>query len=170
VGRIGATWYPGSTVLLGIGQGYLTATPLQDAVWTAGVSTGTLVRPRLGLAFGSAAGAFTELDPPHPQRLSFAPKLAPVRAGMRAAVTSGTARPLAGLQVPAGGKTGTAEDPSAPVSGTDSWLSAVAPVNAPVVEATAFLHGGSGGETATEPVRAALAYFFAHQKAIAAGP
>jgi hypothetical protein len=36
----------------------------------------------------------------------------------------------------------------------------------PVVEATAFLHGGFGGETASPPVRAVLAYFLAHEKAI----
>jgi len=68
--------------------------------------------------------------------------------------------------VAAGGKTGTAEDATAPVSREDSWLSAVAPMNAPVVEATAFLHGGAGSEPSSEPVRAALAYFFAHQRAI----
>jgi hypothetical protein len=42
----------------------------------------------------------------------------------------------------------------------------VAPIGRPAVEATAFLHGGSGGETASPPVRAVLAYFLAHQKAI----
>ena len=48
----GGTWYGGSTVILGIGQGYLTVTPLQNALWTAGVATGQLVTPRLGMATG----------------------------------------------------------------------------------------------------------------------
>jgi cell division protein FtsI/penicillin-binding protein 2 len=85
---------------------------------------------------------------------------------MRAAATSGTAQLLGTLPVAAGGKTGTAEDATAPGDGTDSWLSAVAPIGRPAVEATAFLHGGSGGETASPPVRAVLAYFLAHEKAI----
>jgi cell division protein FtsI/penicillin-binding protein 2/cell division protein FtsW (lipid II flippase) len=168
VHRIGATWYPGSTVLMGIGQGYLTVTPLQDALWTAAVSTGSLVTPHLGLAVGSRSGQFTPLRWPAPRRLPFAGKLGPVRAGMRAAVTSGTASMLASLPAPAGGKTGTAEDPTAPGAGTDSWLSAVAPLRAPTVETTVFLHGGSGHEDSTPPVQATLAYFLAHQKAIMA--
>ena len=49
----GGTWYGGSTVILGIGQGYLQVTPLQNARWTAAVATGTLVTPRLGLAVGT---------------------------------------------------------------------------------------------------------------------
>src|SRR3954454_21228323 len=35
----GGAWYGGSTVILGIGQGELQVTPLQNALWTAGVST-----------------------------------------------------------------------------------------------------------------------------------
>ncbi|HEY2297438.1 MAG TPA: FtsW/RodA/SpoVE family cell cycle protein [Jatrophihabitans sp.] len=170
VSQVGADWYPGSTVLLGIGQGYITTTPLQDAVWTAGVSTGAVVTPHLGLGYESGRGTFTRLPFPAPRRLPFASKLGPVRAGMRAAVTGGTAGPLSTLPVAAGGKTGTAEDSTAPGAGNDSWLSAVAPMHRPVIEATAFLHGGGAGEISTEPVRAALAYFLAHQKAILAGP
>jgi cell division protein FtsI/penicillin-binding protein 2 len=169
VHQVGGTWYPGSTVLLGIGQGYLTVTPLQDALWTAAVSTGTLVTPHLGLAVGSRSGRFAALHWPAPRRLPFAGKLGPVRAGMRAAVTSGTASLLASLPAPAGGKTGTAEDPTAPGAGTDSWLSAVVPLHAPAIETTVFLHGGSGHEDSTPPVQATLAYFLAHEKAVLAG-
>lgn len=166
VGRIGATWYPGSTVLLGIGQGYLTVTPLQDARWTAAVATGSLVTPHFGLAFGSTDTTLTPMRWPAPERLAFAGKLGPVRAGMRQAAIDGTALVLGTLPVPAGGKTGTAEDATAPGSKTDSWMSAVAPITAPRIEATAFLHGGTGSEPSSEPVRAALAYFLAHEQAI----
>jgi hypothetical protein len=38
----------------------------------------------------------------------------------------------------------------------------------PRFEATAVRHGGQGSETASEPVRAAMAYFFAHERAIMA--
>ncbi|MCW2524775.1 MAG: Penicillin-binding protein transpeptidase, partial [Frankiales bacterium] len=166
VGQIGATWYPGSTVLMGIGQGYITATPLQDARWTSAVATGGLVTPHLGAVIESGGGRSTPVAWPQPQRLPFAAQLGPVRDGMRQAVTSGTALALGSLPVAAGAKTGTAEDPGAPVTGDDAWMSAVAPIQRPVLEATAFLHGGGGSEPATEPVRAAMAYFFAHQQAI----
>jgi cell division protein FtsI/penicillin-binding protein 2 len=168
VTKIGATWYPGSTVLLGIGQGYLAVTPLQDALWTTAVATGAMVTPHLGLAFGSGIGRFTNLSWPAPRRLPFAAQLGPVRAGMAQAVTSGTAAVLQKLPVPAGGKTGTAEDPTAPGAGTDSWLSAVAPLDAPTIEVTAFVHGGDGHATSSEVVRSAMAYFFDREKAILA--
>ena len=175
---IGATWYPGSTALLGIGQGYLDVTPLQDAIWTSAVATGSVVTPRLGLAFGPAAhsgsATFTDLSTAAPRRLPFAAELGPVRAGMRAAVTGGTAGPLSSLPAPAGGKTGTAEDPGAP-SGNDSWLSAVAPFDpgtgaTPTIEVTAYIHGGDGHASATDVVRAAMSYYFSHEKAIVATP
>ena len=52
----GGAWYGGSTVILGIGQGELQVTPLQNARWTAAVSTGNLVTPRLGLAIAAQHG------------------------------------------------------------------------------------------------------------------
>jgi cell division protein FtsI/penicillin-binding protein 2 len=127
------------------------------------------VQPHLALAFGAATGGhYSALSWPKPRPLSFAAQLGPVRAGMRAAVTSGTATALASLPVPVGAKTGTAEDATAPNGATDSWLSAVAPLDRPVVTATAFVHGGAGHGLATAPIRSALEYFLAHEKAILA--
>jgi cell division protein FtsI/penicillin-binding protein 2/cell division protein FtsW (lipid II flippase) len=171
VGKIGATWYPGSSALLGIGQGFISVTPMQDAVWTAGVATGRVITPHLGMGFTTGTSPLTMLSMPAPRTLPFASKLGPVRDGMRQVVTNGTALMLQNLPVPAGGKTGTAEDPSAPGAATDSWLSAVAPFDParglqPVVAATAFVHGGDGHATSTDIVDAALRYFFAHEKAI----
>src|SRR5215471_10693883 len=154
---LGDQWYPGSTGLLGIGQGYLTTTPLQDARWTAGVATGALVTPHLGLSFGRSRAPLTW---PAPRQLGI--DLGPVRAGLRAAVTSGTGTVLASLPVPAGGKTGTAEDPSAGGEGLDSWMSAVAPIGAPRVEATAFIRGRGNGHPSSEVVREGLGYWLAH--------
>jgi cell division protein FtsI/penicillin-binding protein 2/cell division protein FtsW (lipid II flippase) len=175
VASIGATWYPGSTVLLGIGQGYLAVTPLQDAIWTSGVATGSVITPHLGLAFSSSAGRYTMLSWPAPRHLPFAGQLGPVLAGMRSVVTDGTALLLQALPVPAGGKTGTAEDPSAPGEGLDSWLSAVAPFDPatgqhPVVEGTAFIRGQGNGHPSSEVVLSAMTYFFQHEKAILATP
>ena len=106
----GGTWYGGSTVILGIGQGYLQTTPLQNARWTAGVATGQLVTPRLGLATGTDESAYTALPVPAPTPVPFADALGPVRDGMRAVVTGGTGAGLSGLPAPVGAKTGTAQD------------------------------------------------------------
>lgn len=173
VGKIGATWYPGSTVLLGIGQGYLTTTPLQDARWTSAVATGRLVTPHLGLAYGDTRAGYQSLTPFSVTKVPFSSRLGPVRRGLRQVVTNGTALMLQQLPVPAGGKTGTAEDPTAPGTGDDSWLSALAPFDPgtgehPVVEATAMVHGGNGHETSTEIVTEVLQYFFRHERTILA--
>src|SRR3546814_15906063 len=49
-------WYPGGTVVLGIGQGYMQATPLQLAQATALVATrGKWIRPHLARSVGSEA-------------------------------------------------------------------------------------------------------------------
>jgi cell division protein FtsI/penicillin-binding protein 2 len=164
VGKIGGTWYAGSTVILGIGQGYITVTPLQDALWTAAIATGARVTPHLGLAVVGATGGVTALPQPAPVRLPFASALGPVIAGMRAAVTGGTATILNDLPVAAGGKTGSAEDARASNGLTSSWFTAVAPLAAPAVVATSYVRGGAHGATTSGPVvDAAMQYFFAHQ-------
>ncbi|MGH3412603.1 MAG: FtsW/RodA/SpoVE family cell cycle protein [Marmoricola sp.] len=167
VRRSGATWYPGSTVILGIGQGYLQVTPLQDALWTAAVTTGAVATPHLGLAFGTGPGRFSRITTPKPRRVGFAGKLGPVRAGMRLAATSGTASILSALPVPAGGKTGSAQDPSAPSGGADSWFTAAAPLHRPDIVATAFVRGGGEGVTTSgRVVLPAMQYFFHHRAQI----
>ena len=47
--RFGQPWYPGDTISCGIGQGYVSTTPLQLAVATARVATGTAVVRVLGV-------------------------------------------------------------------------------------------------------------------------
>ncbi|WP_222263056.1 FtsW/RodA/SpoVE family cell cycle protein [Modestobacter marinus] len=160
----GGAWYGGSTVILGIGQGDLQVTPLQNARWTAGVATGSLVTPRLGLAVGTGPDAFTALPAPAATPLPFAAELGPVREGMRAAVTAGTAVRFADLPVPVGGKTGTAQDGGLPEGEYDNWMSAVAPMDAPEIVMTAMVQGpGTGGNSARNVVADGLRHYLEHQ-------
>ena len=149
VGSIGSTWYPGSTLLMGIGQGTVSATPIQVARWTSGVATGAMVTPQLAASYGPE---LIPIPTEPPQRLAFADRLDPVRAGMRASAAAGTAGQLADLPVPAGAKTGTAEDPSAPGEGLNAWFSAVAPFDAPEIVVTALVRGGGSGSATSGPV------------------
>ncbi len=65
----GQPWYPGETLITGIGQGYLTTTPLQLAHATASLArSGERLRPRLLLA--SRAGAGAELQAQHIEPLA----------------------------------------------------------------------------------------------------
>src|SRR5690606_5855587 len=45
--HIGEPWYPGETVIAGIGQGFVLTTPLQLAVMTSRIATGLAVTPRI---------------------------------------------------------------------------------------------------------------------------
>jgi cell division protein FtsI/penicillin-binding protein 2 len=165
----GGAWYGGSTVILGIGQGELQVTPLQNARWTAAVATGKLVTPRLGLAVGAHEAPFTALPLPAPRPLKFAGALGPVREGMRRAVTGGTAVRLSSLPVPVGAKTGTAQDGGLPDDEYDNWMSAVAPFGKPQIVVTALVQGpGTGRNNAKDVVGDALRHYLAHRADIVA--
>ncbi|MET0763670.1 MAG: FtsW/RodA/SpoVE family cell cycle protein [Blastococcus sp.] len=165
----GGAWYGGSTVILGIGQGELQVTPLQNARWTAAVATGNLVTPRFGLAIGDEDATYTALPVPAATPLPFAADLGPVREGMREAVTGGTAVRLAGLPAPVGAKTGTAQDGGLPEGDYDNWISAVAPMDAPEIVMTALVQGpGTGANTAKSVVADGLRHYLAHRPDIGA--
>ncbi|MER3408834.1 MAG: penicillin-binding protein 2 [Thermoleophilia bacterium] len=155
-------WYPGYTVTMSIGQGYLAVTPLQLAVAYAAIANGgRLVRPHLGKAVLDASGQVV-------RRLSFPPRariripgLAAIRAGLYAAAHApeGTsARIFADFPVPVAGKTGTAE---APPGGDHSWYASYAPAGRPrAVVVVLVEHGGFGAETAAPVAREIWSAFF----------
>ena len=116
--KVGKPWQHGDTFNLGIGQGYMTATPLQLAIMTARIANGGYeVQPNLLLA---KATPREELGPPPPIAKPTAPSLrlnpqhlALVRDGMNQVVNAGigTANQLR-VRDPAlafAGKTGTAQ-------------------------------------------------------------
>jgi hypothetical protein len=122
------------------------------------------VTPRLGLSARPAGGeAYVPITPPLPQPLPFAADLAPLRQGLREEVVSGTGTLLDRLPIPAAGKTGTAQDSSAPDGGPDAWYTAYSPADAPQVVVTMNVRGGGQGYNTAEPfVRDLLEYFDSH--------
>ncbi|HUN49385.1 MAG TPA: penicillin-binding protein 2 [Stellaceae bacterium] len=62
-GRFGIPWQPGETISCGIGQGYITATPLQLATMTCRLVTNRMIVPRLTRAAGVMR---TDPDPQAP--------------------------------------------------------------------------------------------------------
>ena len=99
--KVGKPWQHGDTFNLGIGQGYMTSTPLQLAIMTARIANGGYeVQPNLLLA---KATPREELGPPPPVTKPAAPSLrlnpqhlALIRDGMNQVVNSniGTANAL----------------------------------------------------------------------------
>jgi len=102
-------WFPGETLSVIIGQGAVTATPLQLAIMTARIATGRQVRPSLVRGVGSQLVPTFDAPP-----VSVNPGfLNVVRAGMNAVVNEpgGTARRarLENQDIKLAGKTGTSQ-------------------------------------------------------------
>lgn len=108
-------WYPGETVIIGIGQGYWVTTPLQLVQGVSILAAGG-EKHRLHLLRASQTG-FADAQVPEPQPpaqrvVSDARHLAAVREGMEAVVQSpaGTARAInVGATYRIAGKSGTAQ-------------------------------------------------------------
>jgi membrane peptidoglycan carboxypeptidase len=163
----GNVWTVGDTYNMGIGQGYVLATPLQVADYTAIVANGgTLYKPELVHAVTDAQGQIIRSIPPQViRRLPIDQSaFATVRQGMRLSVTSGTSAlvNLSGVDVAA--KTGTAEYYGPRVNGelpTHAWFTSFAPYDNPQIVVTVFIYGGGEGSAVAAPVAADIlrAYF-----------
>ena len=162
-----APWYPGETLIAGIGQGYNTATPLQLAYAAALMaSRGQTPAPRLVPApLGMSASA-----PEHTPQAS-AEQWQVAADAMRAVVSpGGTAyRALADTPYSAAGKTGTAQVFGLSQRTDDrghgvarhlldhALFIAYAPLEAPSIALSVIIeHGGSGSGTAAPVARQVL--------------
>ncbi|HEX5079355.1 MAG TPA: penicillin-binding protein 2 [Geminicoccaceae bacterium] len=163
---LGQRWHQGETLVAGIGQGFVQATPLQLAVMAARLATGRAVLP--SIVRGGAPGAPQAADPAPPIGVSEA-ALSCVRRGMYEVVNGerGTARVarLGAADVAMAGKTGTSQvrriTQSERLSGVrkneeKSWQErdhalfvAFAPYREPrYALALVVEHGGSGSQAA----------------------
>jgi penicillin-binding protein 2 len=171
-GRVRAegTWSGGDLMNLIIGQGALTATPLQLAnAYAALVNGGTLWQPRVVSGVVNTVGDPVFENPPKPiRKLGLnAATVTFLRRDLAMVVNSGagTARsafadsPVRSL---IGGKTGTAEVIKGGPSGEDvdtAWFVGVAPIDAPeYVVVVVVERGGSGGRIAAPTARQVLEF------------
>lgn len=135
-------WELGDTLQVGIGQSYLTITPLQSARIIAAVANGgKLVHPRLVQRIGERE---QPLVPPTPLGLK-SETLRRLTVGLRAVVGEGTARTLdPSLHI--AGKTGTAQNPP---HQDHAWFVGFAPAERPRIAVAVLIeYGGHGGATA----------------------
>jgi penicillin-binding protein 2 len=145
----------GDAANFAIGQGDVTASPLQMVrAYAAIANGGTLWTPQVAKAVISPSGEVVEqIAPKRAGTVPLRPDvLALLRDSLRGVVTSGTARgAFAGFPVPVAGKTGTGE-----VYGkqTTSWFSSFAPADKPRFAISVVVsQGGTGGSTAAPIVR-----------------
>jgi penicillin-binding protein 2 len=140
-------WYVGDDYHASIGQGFITATPLQIVNSIATVANGgTLYVPRV-VSQARGADGKTVQNPPKVIRDGFITKdiLRIVREGMRETVTDGTAQSLKALSFPVAGKTGTAQYGTG--DRTHGWFVSFAPFDDPKIALIVLVEGQEGDET-----------------------
>ena len=180
-------WFPGDTVNLGVGQGYLLVTPLQLA-HIAGVlaERGRSFQPRLVTAWRVGQGDAKPIAPmPQPavEGISDTNWDLAIR-GMVGAMTYGTAAASGkGLGYTMAGKTGTAQvfslAPNARYNAKTeperlrdhSWFIAFAPVEAPRIAVCVLVENGGFGASVAAPIARKVidAYLLGKTTAVAGG-
>ncbi len=165
------TWVTGDTYNMGIGQGFVLATPLQILNAYAAIANGGLLyKPYLVQEILDADGRVIERRQPQVVRnlLDYvSPEhLAWVQQGLRAVTApGGTAEELDVPGVPVAGKTGTAEfcdnypkclDKDGRVKTSHAWFVAYAPADNPEIAVIAFVYGGGEGSLVAAPIVAEI--------------
>ena len=165
-------WFPGETVIAGIGQGYWIVTPLQlgHAVATL-AGHGVPYAPRLVMATKAVADAQAQPLPnpaTGPSLISKRGEWDVINQGMRAVIVSGTgklARLNDGFPYLIAGKSGTAERFSRTSSAYDTnkskahlaarhraWFEAYTPADDPQIAAVVILEAGAWGAQDAGPI------------------
>ncbi|GIW42521.1 MAG: penicillin-binding protein 2 [Candidatus Binatia bacterium] len=166
--RFGEPWYPGDTVSVSIGQGFLGVTPVQMALATAALATGTLYRPYYVAEVRAPDGRLRyEGRPERKAELGVSPRtLEAVRRALVDVVESprGTGKKARVPGVTVAGKTGTAQvvrlrrrsksGEAVPRWQRDhAWFVAYAPAQDPEIALAVLVeHAGEGGGAAAAPV------------------
>ena len=175
--RFKQPWWPGETVIAGIGQGYVLATPMQLAVATMAIANnGVVYKPQLIRAWRDSASGQVSYAAPRPlEKIAMKPEhLRLVREAMVEVTLPGGTASLAGANTPYqfAGKTGTAQvvgirqgekyDASrvAARNRDHALFIAFAPADDPkIVVAVMVENGGHGGSTAAPVARKVIDYW-----------
>jgi penicillin-binding protein 2 len=162
-------WYYGDTCNMSIGQGDVTATPLQIARMTAAVANGgKLLTPHIADAIIGPDGKTVKTIPTQSAQVPVsAEHLSEIRDGMRLGVTDplGAAHRITeSTNFDVAGKTGTAEFIEDGVKLQHAWFTGFAPFNDPQVVVTVYYDLGVGGDKAAPVAGRIIDYFLKNVK------
>jgi penicillin-binding protein 2 len=169
----GEPWYPGETISVAIGQGYVTVTPLQMASLVGAVANdGVLYRPRLIQAvLDRTTGQLQETPTLPKETLAMkAETLKAIQKGLADVVSRGTATRAKSSIVNIAGKTGTAQtaalrtgpEKDIPKKFRDhAWFVSYAPAESPrIAVAVLAEHMGHGGSAAAPLAKEVIEAYF----------
>jgi len=154
-------WFPGDTINLSIGQGYLLLTPVQVHNLITTIATeGEVYKLHLVKKIISADGkTVKEIKPEIYKKVDFSSDTYEIiKEGLRQTILKGTGWRANIKELAVAGKTGTAQNPQGE---THAWFIGFAPYENPEICITVFLeNGGEGGEVAAPIARAMLEKYF----------
>lgn len=159
--KIKEKWYVGNSYHAAIGQGYVTATPIQIANYIAAVANGgTLFKPHLVKEIKKGTGETVPVKSEIIREGFVSPEIMRIaQEGMRKTITDGTAQTLKELPVEAAGKTGTAQFGTE--DKTHAWFVSYAPYENPEIAMVVLVEGGGEGHSSAVPVtRDVYAWYF----------
>ncbi len=146
---LGEPWFPGDTMHMGIGQGFLLATPMQINSLTDFVASGRRMKPYLVAKIGGSSQVKID-NKVLAQRIVLADNLGLVRDGMRQACKQGgTAFPFFDAKYDVGCKTGTAEKFE---GNPHAWFTVFAPFDNATLAVTVMIEDGGEGSVVAAPV------------------
>lgn len=181
----GEPWYPGETISVAIGQGFVTATPIQMANMIATVANGgNLHVPHLIQGVRYRHSGMVEPWPiAASHRVSVDPQwLATIKPALESVVTHGTAKKAQSTLVSIAGKTGTSQvvalrkdsrkDKKTPKEFRDhAWFVAYAPPDHPRIAVAVIVeHSGHGGSAAAPLAKSLIEAFITYYPDSAQGP
>jgi len=172
--NIGEPWYRGDAVNMGIGQGFVTATPLQIAnAYSAISSSGVLRKPLLVSKISEFGGVLSQdLAAEQVNPLPVAPgTLDAIRQGLGLVIHSAggtSAGQWAGSSVDAAGKSGTAEDIG--FGANHVFFVAYANRGDPSIIALAALETGESGSREAAPMVRRILEAYIGGALVTAGP
>jgi penicillin-binding protein 2 len=145
-------WGIGDLMSLGVGQGMVSASPLQMAVAAASLANGGYrVRPHIVQAIREPAGSMQYTNP-EMEKIEWIKDeyLDAVRPGMKRVVTEGGGRYYVNIpNIEMAGKTGTAQNPHGENHG---WFIAFAPADNPQIAVAALTENAGFGSISAAPV------------------
>lgn len=156
-------WYPGETPSVGIGQGYVQTSPLQEAVAIAAIAeNGKVYRPCLLDQVFDVNGRVINTKPKLLRQIDASVEdFEMVRVAMRQTVTAGTGRVVDIPGITVCGKSGSAEC-NGPAHG---WFVSFAPLEKPTIVVACIVEHGRHGATSAAPVcRAVLDVYYGKKK------
>lgn len=160
-------WYPGDTLHLAIGQGFVLTTPLQILGITSFMAAdGALYKPQLVDKIVSGEQVIFKYKPKMlVSNVVSADKIEEIREGLKLVPKDGgTAWPFFTFPIPTAGKTGTAEFGDAK-NRTHAWYTAYAPADNPQIAMTVLIEGGGEGSSVAAPiVKEVFRWYFSEDK------